>query len=93
MQMSRNNVTSDGTNKLTKTNFTESFAKISGEVFLLAVQMWKEQCTEFLVSVLKDTANCWLAKFCQIRTPFPLPLKRFRGSSRTGAEVTAKRTL
>lgn len=41
LQMSRNNVPSERTNKLTKTNFTESFAKTSGEAFLLAVQMWK----------------------------------------------------
>lgn len=78
---------------LQKKNSTESFAKTSGATFLLVVQMWKQQCTEFLGSVLKDTANCWLRKLSRVRTPFPLPWRRFRGSSRTGAEATAKRTL
>lgn len=83
MQMSRNDVPSDGTNKLRKTDFTESFAKTSGEAFLSAVQMWKCQCNEFLVTVLVDTADCWPTKLCWIRIPFPLPLRRFRGSSKT----------
>lgn len=63
------------------------------KLFFLAVQMWEQKCTKFLGSVLKDTANCWLTKRYRIRTPFPLLLTRFRGSSRTGAEATAKRTL
>lgn len=50
--MPQNNVQSDETNKLRKTHFTESLTKTSGEAFLSAVQMWKCQCNEFLVTVL-----------------------------------------
>lgn len=34
------------------------------KLFFSAVQKWKCQCNEFLVTVLVDTANCWPAKLC-----------------------------
>lgn len=33
--------------------------------------MWKQQQTQVLVSVLKDTANCRLTNLCRIRTTYP----------------------
>lgn len=76
--MSRNNVHSDGRNKLIKANLTESFAKTSGEAFVLAVQMWQQRCSEVPAAVLKDTGNCWPA----VRGRSPLP--------REGSEAAAE---